>query len=232
MRQEDFGFIKKRKNHLPKPVTYFTLPPTEETSFNPEKSQKPRFTYPDATQLGPYGTNVLTNGFYPFKFDIGGLLLGAFVGLGALLLIPKLVHVLIPELTTYGSTYGPYGRNADIMPEGIIQILSQFEKILLENNINSSECLQKAICAYVQSSQTKNSHLRSINLDNDISEKSISNHLVNFLIDGSKFKSAIENGRQAISCSVLYPKCPFNKDSIATGIKHLILNSTTFFEQN
>lgn len=63
--------------------------------------------------------------------------------------------------------------DADIMPEGIIQILSQFEKILLENNINSSECLQKAICAYVQSSQTKNSHLRSINLDNDISEKSI-----------------------------------------------------------
>lgn len=50
---------------------------------------------------------------------------------------------------------------------------------------------------------------------------------MDFLTDGSKFKSAIENGKQNIECSVLYPKCPFNQNSIVNGIKQLILQNNT-----
>lgn len=49
--------------------------------------------------------NFLSAGMYPFKIDLGGLLLGAVVGLGALVVIPKLVHVLSSELTGYGQSY-------------------------------------------------------------------------------------------------------------------------------
>lgn len=59
-----------------------------------------------------YGSNALTHPFYPFKFDLGGLLAGAFVGFGALLLVPKIMHLLTPELAPYGSAYGsPYTRS-------------------------------------------------------------------------------------------------------------------------
>lgn len=59
-----------------------------------------------------YGSNILTHPFYPFKFDLGGLLVGAFVGFGALLLVPKIMHLLVPELTPYGPAYGPpYARS-------------------------------------------------------------------------------------------------------------------------
>lgn len=62
-----------------------------------------------------YGSNALTHPFYPFKFDLGGLLAGAFVGFGALLLVPKIMHLLTPELAPYGSAYGsPYTRSTYI----------------------------------------------------------------------------------------------------------------------
>lgn len=128
-----------------------------------------------------YGPNVLSHGFYPLKFDLGGLLLGAMFGLGALLFIPKLIHILIPELAAYGHYAGaPFGRSrhlifffqiekwnhrynisldSDVLPQGANEIVSQFEKVLSQYNINSSECMQKAICTYVQSSHT--SHNRN-----------------------------------------------------------------------
>lgn len=52
-----------------------------------------------------------------------------------------------------------------------------------------------------------------------------SNYVVDFLTDGSKFKSAIENGKQDVGCSVLYTKCPFNQNSIVNGIKNLLMQN-------
>lgn len=51
--------------------------------------------------------------------------------------------------------------DVDNFPQGIYDILTQFEKVLAGNNINSSECLQKAICSYVQSSTLKSEEARS-----------------------------------------------------------------------
>ncbi|XP_065204893.1 uncharacterized protein LOC135834847 [Planococcus citri] len=216
------------RNNLPKPVNYFNYPSNEESPVqNSEKHPGARFTYPTGATLEGYGPHVLGHGLYPLKFDIGGLLLGAMFGLGALLFIPKLIHILIPELAAYGHYAAtPFGRNVDDLPQGASQIVSQFDKIMSDYNINSSECMQKAICSYIQSSRSRNS--RAENLDNNnVADNTISDSLIGFLIDGSKFKSAIDNGKQDVSCSALYPKCPFNQNSISNGIKELLLHNNT-----
>lgn len=58
------------------------------------------------------------------------------------------------------------------MPQGIAYVLSQFDKVLAESNVNSSECLQKAICAYVQSSKSKTKRSRST-VDSNIIDNTI-----------------------------------------------------------
>lgn len=142
----------------------------------------------------------MSHGYYPWRFDLGGVLLGSMVGLGALLLIPKVINLLVPELGTLGPTYGSlYKRSrhsiiithmhlfnfpidfheyllffftftdVDFLPQGLNEIAVQFEKILTENKINSSECLQKVICSYIQSSASKSQNMAaSIASNNDV----------------------------------------------------------------
>lgn len=123
----NFSIEKKKKcfrSDIPKPESDFTFPAEVDQTL----SEKARFTYPNAAGLDvstrswisarisitqadfcfqTYGASALSHSFYPFKLDIGGLILGAFVGIGALLLIPKIMHILVPELALYGSTFGP-----------------------------------------------------------------------------------------------------------------------------
>lgn len=49
--------------------------------------------------------------------------------------------------------------------------------------------------------------------------------MINFLIDGSKFKVGIESGLQGTDCGILYPQCPFTKQSITSGIKQMIASN-------
>lgn len=61
----------------------------------------------------------------------------------------------------------------EFIPQGLHQIASKFQEILTENNINSSECLQKAICSYVQSTIPKHNRARTADVNNDVNNKSI-----------------------------------------------------------
>lgn len=58
-------------------------------------------------QSGYASTGSGTGVYSPVKLDLGGLLLGTVVGLGAVLLIPKLLHIF-----SYGNNgYSSYGRS-------------------------------------------------------------------------------------------------------------------------
>lgn len=53
---------------------------------------------------GPYPSGAGVPGVYgPVKIDLGGVLLGSMIGLGAILLLPKLVHAFS---YSYGGGYG------------------------------------------------------------------------------------------------------------------------------
>lgn len=95
-----------------------------------------------------YGYSSSGLGSYtPLKIDLGGVVLGTLVGIGALLLLPKLVNVI-------GGGYGGSGhyRSADSDPTGISDLMNKVDDYLAQNNIDSGACMQKAVCSYLRSS--------------------------------------------------------------------------------
>lgn len=93
------------------------------------------------------------------KIDLGGVLLGAIIGIGAVLIVPKFVNALHGGGYSGGGGGGGYGgygsnyRSADGGdPIGISDMLSKIDEILGKNNIDSSVCVQRAVCTYVRQS--------------------------------------------------------------------------------
>lgn len=84
------------------------------------------------------------------KIDLGGVVLGAIIGIGALLIIPKVVGSL------NGGGYGYGGSNYRSVdggdPTGISEMLAKLDQILGKDNIDSTNCMQRAVCTYVRQS--------------------------------------------------------------------------------
>lgn len=85
------------------------------------------------------------------KIDLGGVVLGAIIGIGALLIIPKVVGSL-----NGGGSYGGYGGNYRSVdggdPMGFSDMLAKLDEILGKDNIDSTNCMQRAVCTYVRQS--------------------------------------------------------------------------------
>lgn len=86
------------------------------------------------------------------KIDLGGVVLGAIIGIGALLIIPK--------ITGAYNGYSGYGGNYRSIdggdPTGISDLLSKLDQILSKDNIDSTNCMQRAVCTYVRQSTYHN----------------------------------------------------------------------------
>lgn len=83
------------------------------------------------------------------KIDLGGVVLGAIIGIGALLIIPKVVGSLNGQGYSYGGNY----RSVDGGdPTGLSDMLSKIDEILGKDNIDSTNCMQRAVCTYVRQS--------------------------------------------------------------------------------
>lgn len=103
------------------------------------------------------------------KLDIGGVALGALIGLGAILIIPKLAQI-------FSGAHGGYGRSkhskvtdpikskskrvvCELVNNGILgledemasvtNILSRIDNSLAANNIDSTSCSQRVMCNIV-----------------------------------------------------------------------------------
>lgn len=89
------------------------------------------------------------------KIDLGGVVLGAIIGIGALLIIPKVVGSL--NGAGVGGGYGYGGGNYRSVdggsdPTGLSSMLAKLDEILGKDNIDSTNCMQRAVCTYVRQS--------------------------------------------------------------------------------
>lgn len=100
---------------------------------------------------------------------MGGVVLGALIGVGALLILPKVFHAFS------GAGAGGYGAGnyrstllfnkilhfllnpnslwIGVDDTGITDMLNRVDDYLAQNNIDSTSCLGKSICHYVRSSE-------------------------------------------------------------------------------
>lgn len=87
--------------------------------------------------------------YSPVKLDIGGIVVGTLVGLGAVIIIPKLISVLHGGYATGG--YGRSENGEDLST--LSSFVNRMDDIMAQNNIDSTSCMQKAVCTYVRSTE-------------------------------------------------------------------------------
>ncbi|KAF2892935.1 hypothetical protein ILUMI_13229 [Ignelater luminosus] len=151
----------------------------------------------------------------PMKIDIGGVALGALLGLGAVLIAPKLMSVF--------HMVGPGYRSLDSNTSAVTEILSRIDNTLEQHNIDSSSCMQRVICSYVHEAQKNLENGEGSTVDQVISALS-NNSLFSYMLDGSAVKQAVDMGKQGDleKCSSLYMKCPISRDNVMQVIASLL----------
>jgi hypothetical protein len=48
------------------------------------------------------------------------------------------------------------------------------------------------------------------------------NSIVNFMLDGTSIKQAVEMGRSGGNCAATYARCPFTKESLFAAVRSLM----------
>ncbi|XP_045776295.1 uncharacterized protein LOC123874817 [Maniola jurtina] len=195
-------------------------------SARAEKSRDERDSQPDRTQrfgitdygnTGPYGSTA--PGLYgPVKIDLGGVLLGSILGFGAVIILPKIIHAL-----SYG--YGGYGRSVETDFSSVSDMVNRFDEVLTRYNVDSSSCMQRLACSYVQLANENMLTGNATDFDALLTNIS-SNSLVRRMLDGTSIYEAMSTGRSLdADCQQLYPKCKLDRKTVVKMITQLVPSS-------
>lgn len=151
----------------------------------------------------------------PMKIDIGGVAVGALLGLGAVLLAPKLLSIF--------HMVGPTYRSLDSNTSAITDLLSRIDNSLEQHNIDSSSCMQRIVCSYVNEAQKNKENGEATTMDELVYTLS-NNTIFSYLLDGSAIKQAIDLGKQGSldKCASLYAKCPISRENVMQVIGNLL----------
>ncbi|XP_023310503.1 uncharacterized protein LOC108907633 [Anoplophora glabripennis] len=160
-----------------------------------------------------YGTNGLM--ISPMKIDLGGVALGALIGLGAILIVPKLAHVLSGGLGGY--------RSLENEMSSVTDILARIDNSLEQQSIDSSTCIQRIICSYVHDAR-KNINNGEANGVDEFIFGLTNNTLFSYMTDGTGIKHAVEMGKTGTleNCSPFTAKCPITRDNVMKVISSLL----------
>ncbi|KAJ0173511.1 hypothetical protein K1T71_010660 [Dendrolimus kikuchii] len=189
----------------------------EEQDSQPERTQRFGITTYGSTG-GAYGSTA-TGIYSPVKIDLGGVLLGSIIGFGAVIIIPKIIHAL-----SYGYG-GGYGRSLETDFGQITDMFNKIDDVLNRYNIDSSACVQRLTCSYVQLANENMITGNATDFDVLLSSLS-SNSLVHRMLDGTTIYEAIATGRSLdADCQELYPKCKLDKKTVMKMLTQLIPSS-------
>ncbi|KAJ8926011.1 hypothetical protein NQ315_009866 [Exocentrus adspersus] len=160
-----------------------------------------------------YGTNGVM--ISPMKIDLGGVALGALLGLGAILIVPKLAHVLSGGLAGY--------RSLEDEMSSVSDVLARIDNSLEQHNIDSSTCIQRVICTYVNDAGKNINNGEATALDEFIVSLT-NNTIFSHVADGTAVKQAVDMGKTGNleNCSPFNARCPITKDTVLKVISSLL----------
>ncbi|XP_063628111.1 uncharacterized protein LOC134799604 isoform X2 [Cydia splendana] len=171
-------------------------------------------TYGTTGAQGGYGGSA--PGLYgPVKIDLGGVLIGSILGFGAVLVLPKIMHLL-----SYGYG-GGYGRSVDTESSQLSDMLNRLDDTLARYNIDSGACTQRLACSYVQLANENMQAGNATEFDALLTNLS-SNSLVRRMLDGTAIFEAASAGRTHGDCQQLYPKCKLDKKTVVKVLTQLV----------
>ncbi|XP_029174248.1 uncharacterized protein LOC114942925 [Nylanderia fulva] len=195
-------------------------PPKRESEMNDvtDRGQEARFGF---TNIGSTGSGYGVSPYAPAKIDLGGLLLGAIIGVGSILIIPKLLYIL-------SGTYGAYARSEDA---GFAQTLTRIDDVLARHGIDTTSCMQRAVCTYSQQAAAAvgdESDANETERDEKVTSFDrmvnaiTSNQVFRTAMQGTAIEEAVEAGRANRSCSRSYPHCGFSMETMLSLLANVI----------
>ncbi|XP_034938410.1 uncharacterized protein [Chelonus insularis] len=192
---------------------------SESTISASDRSQEARFGYSGVTGAGSgYGISS----YAPTKMDLGGLVLGAVIGVGTILIIPKLLYII-------SGSYGAYARSDD---GGFVNSMTKLDDILARHGIDTTTCMQRAVCTYAQKASESIRSANDINDEEKVSsfdrmiESITTNQVFRTAMRGTAIQEAVEAGRKGQSCMRMYRQCGFSMESIV-GLLSNVLSTVT-----
>ncbi|CAK9822722.1 hypothetical protein ANTRET_LOCUS1198 [Anthophora retusa] len=191
-----------------------------ETNDITDRNQEPRFGF---TNLGSTGSGYGVSSYAPAKIDLGGLLLGAIIGVGSVLIIPKLLYVL-------SGSYGHYARSED---SGFTQIMTRMDDVLARHGIDTTSCMQRAVCTYSQQAASSVKEANQLNDEEKVSsfdrviDTITTNQIFNTAMEGTAIQEAVEAGRIGRNCSRTYPHCGFSMETMLSLLSNVITTVAT-----
>ncbi|XP_014598666.1 PREDICTED: uncharacterized protein LOC106784064 [Polistes canadensis] len=188
-----------------------------ETTINDisDRNQEARFGF---TNIGSSGSGYAVSPYAPAKIDLGGLLLGAIIGVGSILIIPKLLYVL-------SGTYGNYARSEE---NGFAQSMTKLDDALARHGIDTTSCMQRAVCTYSQQAAAAVRVADEDNEDEKISsfdrmiDAITTNQVFRTAMQGTAIQEAVEAGRSGKNCSYSYPHCGFSLETMLSLLSNVI----------
>ncbi|XP_011861534.1 PREDICTED: uncharacterized protein LOC105558446 [Vollenhovia emeryi] len=195
-----------------------------ETNDIADRGQEARFGF---TNIGGTGSGYGVSPYAPAKIDLGGLLLGAIIGVGSILIIPKLLYIL-------SGTYGAYARSDD---SGFTQTLTRIDDVLARHGIDTTSCMQRAVCTYTQQATAATGEDGNKNEDENESgnekggratsfEKMVNavttNQVFRTAMQGTAIEEAVKAGRNGRNCSRSYPHCGFSMETMLSLLTNII----------
>ncbi|CAG9766035.1 unnamed protein product [Ceutorhynchus assimilis] len=192
----------------------YAQPTIAESKKDSKESRFGSISYGSSGNGNGYGTTGV--GYGSMKIDIGGVALGALIGLGAILIIPKIAQV-------FAMGHGGYRRSLEDEMSTITNLLSKIDNSLEANNIDSTSCTQRMICNIVNDAMKNEKAGESTAFDEFVASFT-KNPLFSYAIDGSAIKEAIKTGQleDIDKCSSTYSKCPLNRENIVKVVSSLI----------
>ncbi|KAJ9587183.1 hypothetical protein L9F63_019296 [Diploptera punctata] len=200
----------QQKNH----TTAIQERSVEATNSTDDRQQRFGFLTYGTTAVQDTGNTGLTGLNGQLKLD-----------LGAVFILPKILHVFSADHgQESGFSGGHYGyRSEDVKRNStnIVDVLSRIDDTLSKYHIDSSSCMQRAVCYYVKSSTEKVSEGSGNSLDATI-DTVAENSVVNSMLDGTSIKQAMDTGRSGGDCGTSFARCAFNKESVFAALRDLL----------
>ncbi|XP_060536278.1 uncharacterized protein LOC132708156 [Cylas formicarius] len=181
-----------------------------------EPKKEPKESRFGVISYGNSPTGGYDNGLsMPLKVDLSGVVIGVFIGLGAVLLIPKIAHLLAGG--------GGFGRSIDHDISSVTNVLSRIDNSLAAHDIDSTSCAQRIMCTFV-SDAMKNKHGGESRTIDELILGFTSNPLFSYMLNGTGIKDAVDVGKlqEVEKCLSTYSKCPLNKENVLKIISSLL----------
>lgn len=111
---------------------------------------------------------------------------------------------------------------------GFTQIMTKMDDVLAHHGIDTTSCMQRAVCTYSQQASSSMKKASKLNDDEKVSsfdrviDTITTNQIFRTAMEGTAIQEAVEAGRAGRNCSRTYPHCGFSMETMLSLLSNVI----------